>query len=146
MQCFHTFTDWDSGSIPKWREGVVQARLRGRGMVTMTTGLSPSVGGGAWFGGRRGNECYQWEGDYWKAATDVAEEWEREREKRRRKHWLKEMKKCHLKYQVKLSWIFFKITYISLFVTRHGQVDKDVALRAASDFFLFLKKCSHTAI
>lgn len=46
MQCFHTFNDWGSGSIPKWREGVVQARLRGRGMVTMTTELSPSVGAG----------------------------------------------------------------------------------------------------
>lgn len=31
----------------------------------------------------------------------------------------------------------FKITYISLSVTMHGQVDKDVALRAASGFFFF---------
>lgn len=31
---------------------------------------------------------------------------------------------------------FFKITYISFFVTRHGQVDEDVALRAASGLLL----------
>lgn len=46
-----TLTDWDSCSIPNRREGVVLARFRGRGTVTMTTGLSPSVGGRGLVGG-----------------------------------------------------------------------------------------------
>lgn len=34
VQCLRTFVDWDSGSIPNWREGVALARLRGRKGVT----------------------------------------------------------------------------------------------------------------
>lgn len=142
MQSLHTFADWDSGSIPNWREGVVLARLRGRGIVTMTTGLSPSVEG-AGPGSRGGvmDVINERERDRKPAADGGQRERKRERDATNRT-LVGGDERVWFKYQVTLFHEHFKIT-LHKFICDDGQLDKTVVLRAASGLFLYVVTRCH---